>query len=170
MYCLDFFLVQGLAEDCFCWVTPCRSLCTEVMDSIFPPCWAFSTRLTVNDCNGCGFGLLFKLQQVVNCWCLLYCLDLGPGLISPPLQGHLHKGLGEEGKHSALQNWWLTWDDVIYLTSIMSNVLSWLFPSARFGIRLLLLSCTLPSPLHRGHGKRISPLPRLVHNAHDELS
>jgi hypothetical protein len=35
--------------------------------------------------------------------------------MSLSLPGHLHKDLGEEGKHSALQNGWLTWDDVIFL-------------------------------------------------------
>jgi hypothetical protein len=48
--------------------------------------------------------------------------DVGPGLISPSLSGHLHKGLGEEG-NCTLQNSWLTREDVIFLTSIMRNVL-----------------------------------------------
>jgi hypothetical protein len=34
--------------------------------------------------------------------------DLGLGLMNLSLPGHLHKGLGKEGKHSALQNRWLT--------------------------------------------------------------
>jgi hypothetical protein len=33
---------------------------------------------------------------------------LGPRLMSPSLSGHLHKGIGEEGKHISLQNGWLT--------------------------------------------------------------
>jgi hypothetical protein len=38
-----------------------------------------------------------------------------------------------------------------FWTSILFNVLSWLLPSTSFGIRLLLLSCTLPSPLQIRH-------------------
>jgi hypothetical protein len=71
---LTFFLVQGLPQDCFCWVAPCRAICTEVRASVFCPCRGFCTMLMVNDCMVVVLVIIFSCQEVVNCNCLLHLL------------------------------------------------------------------------------------------------
>jgi hypothetical protein len=55
--------------------------------------------------------VMLGLTQIARrCKLLMFVAlpDLGLGLMSPSLPGHLQKGLGEEGKRSALHNRWLT--------------------------------------------------------------
>jgi hypothetical protein len=66
----------------------------------------------VNDCNGCGFGYIVQLPRSHVYQMLVVLHDVGPGLISSSLPGHLHKGLGDGGKHSTLQKRWLIRDDI----------------------------------------------------------
>jgi hypothetical protein len=62
----------------------------------------------VNYRNGCCFGYNVQIPSSCAYEMVIALPDLGPDLMSLSLPGHLHKDLGEEGKHSALHNRWLT--------------------------------------------------------------
>jgi hypothetical protein len=55
--------------------------------------------------------VMLGLTQIAQrCKLLMFVAlpDLGLGLMSPSLPGHLQKGLGDGGKDSTLQKRWLT--------------------------------------------------------------
>jgi hypothetical protein len=102
------------------------------------------------------------LHEGLNCWWSWICKKLlsvivcgitwfgtwpdKPSLARPSAQGSWWR---REAQCSSKLMAHLRWYHV-FSTSIMSNAKSWFFPSGSSGIRLLLLSYTLPSPLHRG--------------------
>jgi hypothetical protein len=58
----------------------------------------------VNNHNGGGFGSDVQIGKNGKLLLFVELHDVGPGFMSHSLPGHLHKGLGEEGKNSTLQN------------------------------------------------------------------